>query len=111
MFNKCCFNHRLYTCEADLEKASSSLESHRHDVKERDGKIHRLTSELRARAVECERLQKILGQQQHGQERMRQEAELRMYSLRVGQTGCLFWNIVLCLKCDVNFLHRILLET
>ena len=54
-------------------------------MKERDGKIHRLTSELRARVVECERLQKIISQQQHGQERMRQEAELRMFSLRVGR--------------------------
>lgn len=74
---------RLYTCEADFEKASSALESHRHEVKERDSKLHRLSSELRARAGECERLQKIIGQQQHSQERMRQEAELRMYSLRV----------------------------
>lgn len=73
----------MYTCEADLEKASSALESHRHEVKERDNKLHRLSSELRARAAECERLQKIIGQQQHSQERMRQEAELRMYSLRV----------------------------
>ena len=66
-----------------MEKATSSLESHRHDVKDRDGKLHRLSSELRTRAAENERLQKILAQQQHGQERMRQEAELRMYSLRV----------------------------
>ena len=77
----------MYTCEADLEKASSALESHRHEVKERDGKLHRLSSELRARAGECERLQKIIGQQQHAQERMRQEAELRMYSLRVRWHG------------------------
>ena len=84
---RCCYGsicfHRLYTCEADLEKASNTIESCRHDIKERDAKIHRLSSELRLCFAESERLQKLDGQHQRAQDRLRQEAEFRMLSFRV----------------------------
>lgn len=58
----------------------------RRDVKERDAKIHRLSSELRSRTAECERLQKIVGQHQRVQDRLRKEVEYHMFSLRVSLT-------------------------
>ena len=58
----------------------------RHDLKDRDSKLHKLGSELRSRAGEVERLQKIVGQHQRAQDRLRQEAEYRMFTLRVRTT-------------------------
>lgn len=46
-------------------------------------KLHRLGAELRSRVGECERLQKIVNQHQRAQDRLRQEVEYRMFSLRV----------------------------
>ena len=57
--------------------------SHRHDVKERDVRLHRLGTELHSRTGECERLQKIVNQHQRTQDHLRQEVEYRMFSLRV----------------------------
>ena len=57
----------------------------RHDLKDRDSKLHKLGSELRSRAGETERLQKMVGQHQRAQDRLRQEAEYRMFTLRVRQ--------------------------
>ena len=74
---------RLYTCEADLEKAVSSLESYRHDLKERDAKIHHLITELRTRCAENEHLQEVVGHNQHAKDRLCQELDFRMFSLRV----------------------------
>lgn len=74
----------MYTCEADLEKASNSVEAYRHDVKERESKIHRLSSELRLCYSENERLQKGDNQHQRAQDRLKQEAEYRILALRVG---------------------------
>ncbi len=79
---------RLYTCEADLEKASNTIESCRHDIKDREAKIHRLSSDLRLCCSENERLQKLEGQHQRSQERLRQEAEFRMISFKV---SALIW--------------------
>ena len=60
--------------------------SPRHDLKDRDAKLHKLGSELRSRAGETERLQKMVGQHQRAQDRLRQEAEYRMFTLRVRTT-------------------------
>ena len=46
-------------------------------------RLHRLGTELHSRTGECERLQKIVNQHQRTQDRMRQEVEYRMFSLRV----------------------------
>ena len=70
-------------CEADLEKALSSLETCRHDFKEKDAKLHQLTSELRTHCAEKEHLQKVIGQHQQSQERVCQEFDYRMFTLRV----------------------------
>lgn len=73
---------RLYTCEADLEKALSSLDTYRHDLKERESKLHHLATDVRTNAAEKERLQEIIGHHQHAKERLCQEFDYRMYSLR-----------------------------
>ncbi len=74
---------RLYTCEADLEKAVSSLESYRHDLKDREAKIHHLMAEFRTRCAENEHLQEIVSHNQHAKDRLCQELDFRMFSLRV----------------------------
>lgn len=51
-------------------------------------KLHRLGAELRSRVGECERLQKIVNQHQRAQDRLRQEVEYRMFSLRVSAQYC-----------------------
>lgn len=76
-------HYRLYTCEADLEKAVSSLESYRHDIKDRESRLHHLTTEVRTNATERERLQEIISHHQHSKEHLCQEFDFRMYSLRV----------------------------
>lgn len=70
-------------CEADLEKALSSLESYRHDIKERDAKIHHLVTDLRTCCTENERLQEMIGLNQHAKEHLCQELDFQMFSLRV----------------------------
>ena len=60
------------------------MEAYRHDVKERENKIHRLSSELRLCYSENERLQKVDNQHQRAQDRLKQEAEFRILALRVG---------------------------
>ena len=64
------------------DKVLSTL-SGSHDVKDRDIRLHKQASELRARTAERERLQKIVNQHQRTQDRLRQEVEFRMYSLKV----------------------------
>ena len=81
-------NYRLYTCEADLEKAMSSLDSYRHDIKDRESKLQYLTAEVRTNAVEREHLQEIIGHHQHSKERLCQEFDFRLYSLRVRHFLC-----------------------
>lgn len=74
---------RLYTCEADLEKATSSLDSYRHDLKDREAKVHHLAAELRTHFAEKEHLQEIISKNQHSKERLCQEFDFRMFSLKV----------------------------
>ena len=74
---------RLYTCEADLEKAVSSLDTCRHDLKDREARMHILTTELRTLTAEKEHLQEIISHHQLSKERLCQEFDFRMFSLRV----------------------------
>lgn len=78
---------RLYTCEADLEKAVSSLDSYRHDIKDRESKLQHLTAEVRTSVAERERLQEIIGHHQLSKERLCQEFDFRLFSLRVSSVG------------------------
>lgn len=64
----------------------SSLDTYRHDLKDRDAKLHHLTAELRTLCAEKERLQDIIGNNQHSKERLCQEFDFRMFSLRVSLT-------------------------
>ena len=73
---------RLYTCEADLEKAISSLDVCRHDMRDRDAKLHHLTSELRTQCVEKENLKEIISNNQQTRERLHHDFEFRMFSLQ-----------------------------
>lgn len=66
-----------------MEKALSSLDTYRHDIKDRESKLHHLTAEVRNNAAEKERLQEIISHHQHSKERLCQEFDFRMYSLRV----------------------------
>lgn len=72
---------QLYTCEADLEKALSSLDTARHDLKDREAKLHHITTELRTRGGEKEHLQEIISHHQHSKERLCQEFDFRLHSL------------------------------
>lgn len=74
---------QLYTCEADLEKAVSSLDTCRHDLKDREARMHILTTELRTLTAEKEHLQEIISHHQLSKERLCQEFDFRMFSLRV----------------------------
>lgn len=74
---------RLYTCEADLEKALSSLESYRRDLKDRDSRIHQLTSELHAHISDKEHLQEVLGANKERQEHLSHEYDRQIGSLQV----------------------------
>lgn len=73
----------MYTCEADLEKALSSLDTARHDLKDREAKLHHITTELRTRGGEKEHLQEIISHHQHSKERLCQEFDFRLHSLHV----------------------------
>ena len=74
---------RLYTCEADLEKAISSLDTCRHDLKDREAKLHHLMTQLQTHYAEKEHLQEVIGHNQHSKDRLCQEFDFRMCSLRV----------------------------
>ena len=80
----------------------------RHDIKDRDAKIHKLNSGLRVQSSECERLQKIVNQHQRAQDRLRQEVEYRIFSLKVRHSSCLLmkhmqhWQM-LCLCTDHRY--------
>ena len=81
-------------CEADLEKALSSLETYRHDLKERDNRLHQLTSELHTHCTEKDYLQKVIDQNQHSQEQMCQEFKFRMFGLQVSEQPSLYSIVV-----------------
>ena len=55
----------------------------RHDIRDRDTKIHKLSNELRMQNAECERLQKIVDQHRRTQEKLQHEVEYRMFTLKV----------------------------
>ena len=73
---------KLFMNACIMTRCLSTL-SGSHDVKDRDIRLHKQASELRARTAERERLQKIVNQHQRTQDRLRQEVEFRMYSLKV----------------------------
>lgn len=69
----------------------SSLDTYRHDLRDREAKLHHLTVELRNHCAEKERMQEVIGHNQHSKERLCQEFDFRMFSLQVS-----FFNNKLC---------------
>lgn len=93
-------------CEADLEKAMSSLDTYRHDLKDRDAKLHHVTSELRTQCAEREHLQEIISNNQHSQERLCQEFDFRMFSLRVSLMAIIVEHHVAYLASLIDYYNK-----
>ena len=74
---------RLYTCEADLEKAMSGQEGYRHDLRDKECQLHKLASDLHHVSSERKELALVLGQAQQSQDKIDREHQLRLNSLRV----------------------------